>query len=163
MDRSQHLVLACAVVLLALAGCAQFKPAPAPAPQAPSPAPAPAPAPPSAPAAAPAPDPAAAAAEASARQAEQSLQQGLRAYDDGNYKLAEQKLGAALKSGLPAPRDRASAHKTLAFLYCTSDRMKACEQSFRAARSADPRFALSKAESGHPMWGPVYRRALGLN
>lgn len=152
---------AAVAVLLAAAGCAQLRPAPAAPPEA-----APVAVPPTAPlppAASPAPEPAAAAAEASARAAEQSLQAGLRAYDDGNYKIAEQKLGAALKTGLSAPKDRASAHKTLAFLYCTSDRMKACEQSFRAARGADPRFALSKAESGHPMWGPVYRRALGLN
>ena len=30
----------------------------------------------------------------------------------------------------------------------------------RAARKADPQFALGKSEAGHPLWGPVYKRAL---
>lgn len=94
------------------------------------------------------------------RPAEQALLSGLRAYDEGQYGPAEQRLGNALKLGLSAPRDRAAAHKTLAFIYCTSKRIKACEASFRAARAADPGFALSKAEAGHPTWGPVYRRVL---
>ena len=60
----------------------------------------------------------------------------------------------------PWARSKASAdaHKHLAFIYCTSDRIKACEAEFRAAREADPAFALSKAEAGHPQWGPVYQR-----
>jgi len=33
-----------------------------------------------------------------------------------------------------------------------------CEAQFRAARTDDPAFALSKAEAGHPQWGPVYQR-----
>ena len=37
--------------------------------------------------------------------------------------------------------------------------MAECEAAFRAARAADPAFALSRAEAGHPMWGPVYQRA----
>ena len=98
--------------------------------------------------------------ELSARPAEQALLTGIRAYDDGQYKLAEQRLGSALKTGLAAPKDRAAAHKTLAFIYCTSQRAKACESAFRAARAADPAFTLSKAEAGHPLWGPVYRRTL---
>jgi len=49
-----------------------------------------------------------------------------------------------------------SAHKTLAFIYCTSGRKAECEAAFRAARVADPAFALNKAEAGHPVWGPVY-------
>ena len=57
-----------------------------------------------------------------------------------------------------SPRDRAAAHKNLAFIYCTSDRIKACETAFRSAREADPNFVLSKAEAGHPRWGPVYQR-----
>jgi hypothetical protein len=50
------------------------------------------------------------------------------------------------------------AHKLLAFIYCTTDRLPACEAEFRAARAAEPAFTLSKAESGHPQWGPVWQR-----
>ena len=92
------------------------------------------------------------------RPAEKALLTGLRAYDDAQYPLAEAQLSDALKTGLASPRDRAAAHKVLAFIYCTSDRIKACENEFRAAREADPSFALSKSEAGHPRWGPVYQR-----
>ena len=146
------------VALLLMAGCAQQPHAPQPVE-----------APPAAPASPPAPLPAApepttapqSVVELSSRPGEQALLAGLRAYDDGQYQVAEQKLGTALTAGLAAPKDRAAAHKTLAFLYCTSKRLKPCEAEFRAAQVADPRFALSKAEAGHPLWGPVYRRTLG--
>jgi Tfp pilus assembly protein PilF len=92
------------------------------------------------------------------RPAEKALLAGMRAYEDAQYPLAETQLNLALKGGLASPRDRAAANKHLAFIYCTSNRVKACEDAFRAARAADPAFALSKAEAGHPQWGPVYQR-----
>ena len=92
------------------------------------------------------------------RPAEKALLAGLRAYDDAQYPQAETLLTQALKAGLAARRDRAAAHKHLAFIYCTSDRIATCEAGFRAARAADPAFALSRAEAGHPQWGPVYQR-----
>ena len=95
-----------------------------------------------------------------ARPAERALLAGLRAYDDGQYTDAERELGKALAAGLASPRDRASAHKHLAFVYCASGRVPPCEAAFRAARAADARFVLTRAEAGHPLWGPVYRRVL---
>lgn len=92
------------------------------------------------------------------RPAEQALLAGLRAYDDAQYTDAEKQFSAALKLGLPSPKDRAAADKHLAFIYCTSNRIAECEAAFRAARQADPSFSLSKSEVGHPLWGPVYRR-----
>lgn len=145
--------LALLASLMLLVACAQQPTAPAPA-AVPPPAPAPEPPPPEPP---PAP---VGVVELSARVAEQALLAGLRAYDDGQYKVSEQKLDAALKAGLAVPKDRAAAYKTLAFIYCTSKRPKQCETAFREARTADPGFALSKAEAGHPTWGPVYRRTL---
>jgi len=91
-----------------------------------------------------------------ARPAERQLLTGLRLYDDAQYPQAEKALNEALRLPLASPQDRASAHKTLAFIYCTSGRTAECETAFKAARSADPRFALSRAEAGHPVWGPVY-------
>ncbi|HJV70801.1 TssQ family T6SS-associated lipoprotein [Ideonella sp.] len=90
------------------------------------------------------------------RPAERNLLLGLRAYDEAQYPEAERALGEALRLQLTTPRDRANAHKTLAFIYCTSGRKPQCEAAFRAARAADPAFALNKAEAGHPVWGPVY-------
>lgn len=92
------------------------------------------------------------------RPAERALLAGLRAYDDGNYRDAERELTLALSTGLVSAKDRAAAHKHLAFVYCTSQRLKPCEEAFRAARGADAEFLLSRAEAGHPLWGPVYKR-----
>jgi len=92
--------------------------------------------------------------------AERALLTGMRAYDDAQYPQAERALQTALHSGLNSPRDRASAYKLLAFIYCTSSRPADCEASFRAARQADPAFALTRSEAGHPQWGPVYRRVV---
>ena len=92
------------------------------------------------------------------RPAEKALLAGMRAYDDAQYPQAEKLLKQSLKDGLASPRDRAAAHKHLAFIYCTSDRSPACEAEFRAARADDPAFALSKSEAGHPQWGPVWRK-----
>ena len=94
------------------------------------------------------------------RPAERALFEGIRAYDDGQYVQAEAGLRKALLAGLRSGRDQASAHKLLAFITCTSERPAECEASFRAARKADPAFALSRSEAGHPLWGPVYRKAL---
>jgi Tfp pilus assembly protein PilF len=95
------------------------------------------------------------------RPAERALLAGLRAYDDGQYADAERDLKRSLEVGLASAKDRANAHKHLAFVYCTSQRVPDCERAFRAALAADPQFALGKAEAGHPLWGPVYRRVSG--
>ena len=110
----------------------------------------------------PAPPPAApnGLAELMERPAERALIEGIRAYDDGQYPQAEAALRKALGAGLASARDRASAHKLLAFITCTSERLAECEAAFRAARTADPAFALNRSEAGHPLWGPVYRKVM---
>jgi Tfp pilus assembly protein PilF len=95
------------------------------------------------------------------RPAENALLAGIRAYEEAQYAPAEQQLNEALKLGLAAAKDRANAQKYLAFIYCTSQRQTQCEQAFRAARAADPQFALTKSEAGHPLWGPVYKKVAG--
>ena len=92
------------------------------------------------------------------RPAEKALLGGWRAYEDAQYPQAEKLLAQALQIGLVSSKDRATAHKLLAFIFCTSDRAVACETEFRRARADDPGFALSKSEAGHPQGGPVYRR-----
>ena len=93
------------------------------------------------------------------RPAEKALLAGMRAYDDAKYAPAEARLKEAVAAHLASPRDRAAAHKHLAFIYCTSQRVPACEAAFRAARAADPAFALTRAEAGHPVWGPVWLKS----
>lgn len=94
--------------------------------------------------------------------ADMALADGLKAYQAGQYKMAETQLKTALQSGLSAPADVANANKHLAFIYCTSKRDTPCLAAFKAAKAADPSFALSKAEAGHPMWARTYKKAMGL-
>ena len=92
--------------------------------------------------------------------AERALLAGMRAYDDAQYPTAEADLQRALASGLKHPHDQALAHKLTAFIQCSTQRVAQCEQSFVAARKANPRLALNKAEIGNPLWGPVYKRTI---
>jgi hypothetical protein len=94
----------------------------------------------------------------SARPAERALLAGLKAYDDAQYESADRLFREALAAGLASPRDRAEAHKRLAFLHCASGRLADCEAEFKLARAADRGFALDKSEAGHPVWGPVYKK-----
>jgi len=93
------------------------------------------------------------------RPAERALMGAMRAYDDADYPAVERQANEAMKLGLRSPRDVATAHKLRAFVYCTSNRLAACEAEFRAARAAYPAFVLSHAEAGHPVWGPVYLKS----
>ena len=98
--------------------------------------------------------------DVTSRPAEKALLAGIRAYEDGLYPDAEKQLNTALQAGLSSPKDVAVAQKHLAFIYCTSNRTPLCEGAFRDARKADPAFALSRSEQGHPAWGPVYKRVV---
>ena len=98
--------------------------------------------------------------DVSGRPAEKALLDGLKAYDDAQYDSAARLFRQALALGLASTKDRAEAHKRLAFIQCADGRLAPCEAEFRAARQADPAFALDRAEAGHPVWGPVYRKAV---
>jgi Tfp pilus assembly protein PilF len=132
--------LACAALLLAglLAGCESLRPPPPPAPP-----------------------PTESVVALLERPAERALVNGLRWYEEGAFERAEQSFRTAV---LQQPRDRrdlAVAHKYLAFIACAFNRLPECEQQFRNAFAADPKFLLSDAEIGHPIWGPVYRKVAG--
>lgn len=89
--------------------------------------------------------------------AEQELAAGIASYEDGAYKLAERQLQTALALGLDTRNKRVSAHKYLAFIHCVAGNEAQCRNEFRKALALDARFALSPAEAGHPIWGPVFR------
>ena len=95
--------------------------------------------------------------DVSARPAERALLAGLKAYDDAQYDAADRLFRQSLAAGLASPRDRAEAHKRLAFIHCAAARLADCEAEFRLARQSDRGFALDKSEAGHPVWGPVYK------
>jgi Tfp pilus assembly protein PilF len=88
--------------------------------------------------------------------AEKMLDDGIRQYDDGNYKLAARTIQGALDAGLTT-RSQGRAHKYLAFMHCISGQQSQCRDEFRKGLEADPRLELKPEEEGHPIWSPVFR------
>lgn len=86
------------------------------------------------------------------------LDDGVHNYEEGNYKVAKRRLQFALEEGLDRP-DRVKAHKYLAFIACVSSQPMTCREEFSIALELDPKFELSAAEAGHPIWGPVFKNA----
>jgi Tfp pilus assembly protein PilF len=88
------------------------------------------------------------------------LEEGVRNYEEGNYKTAARRLQYGLEEGLVRP-DRVKAHKYLAFIACVSGQPLTCREEFSIALDLDPNFTLDAAEIGHPIWGPVFRNLKG--
>jgi Tfp pilus assembly protein PilF len=84
------------------------------------------------------------------------LEEGVRNYEEGNYKTAARRLQYGLEEGLSRP-DRVKAHKYLAFIACVSGQPITCREEFGIALDLDPKFTLDPAEVGHPIWGPVFQ------
>jgi hypothetical protein len=93
---------------------------------------------------------------ATSRIAEQELGWGIRKYEEGEHKIAARNFQNALSSGLSST-DQVTAHKYLAFIYCGSGEKLACRGEFKEILKLNPRFNLTPAEAGHPIWGPVFR------
>ena len=84
------------------------------------------------------------------------LASGIRQYENANYAEAARQLQSALDQGL-AREDQVRAHKYLAFIHCSSNRERQCRDEFRKALAIDPALELAPAETGHPVWGPIFR------
>ena len=139
-----RLSAAACVVAAALAGCVTPPPQPPPpatAPVAPAPAPVVTPPPP---------------ASAPVAAGSVALRDGVASFNSGDYKRAETKLLESQKLGLPDRSEQLQAHKTKAFLYCVTRRAALCEKSFADAFAVDKTFDLTRAERGHPVWGPAF-------
>ena len=159
------MAICCTALWLAGCGATPDKPAPRaeseaprrPAPPAERPRPAP-PAPaPVAPAPSPAPDDRASPADDSPAQTSQAIYaEGLRLYRAGQYDDAIARF-AAVQS---PPSLRVQALKHTAFGYCVTNRLPLCQRAFQDALALSPAFRLTKAEQGHPVWGPVFTKAL---
>ena len=89
--------------------------------------------------------------------AREQLVTGLKLYETGDYEGALRSLQASLDHGLLEKADQGIARKHLAFVHCVAGREAQCAAEFRRAFEIDPEFALTIAEDGHPIWGPVYR------
>jgi Tfp pilus assembly protein PilF len=85
-----------------------------------------------------------------------ALSAGLKQYESGAYAESAKNLQNAISLGLPE-KQRANAHKHLAFIHCSSNRERQCRDEFRKALAVDPALELAPAEAGHPVWGPIFR------
>lgn len=153
MARQSVVWMAICCTALWLAGCGATPDKPAPRAERPRPAP---PAPPPA-ALPPAPDDRASPADDNAAQTSQAIYaEGLRLYRAGQYDDAIARF-AAVQS---PPSLRVQALKHTAFGYCVTNRLPLCQRAFQDALALSPAFRLTKAEQGHPVWGPVFTKAL---
>jgi Tfp pilus assembly protein PilF len=84
------------------------------------------------------------------------LEEGVRNYEEGDYRTSARRIRYALEEGLSRP-GRVKAHKYLAFIACVSGQQLTCREEFSIALELDPSFQLDAAEAGHPTWGPVYK------
>jgi tetratricopeptide (TPR) repeat protein len=87
----------------------------------------------------------------------EQLAAGVKQYDAGDFDNAVKSLTASLEHGMLSKTDQSRARKYLAFSHCVSNREAQCRDEFRKAFEINSDFALSPAEDGHPIWGPVYR------
>lgn len=89
--------------------------------------------------------------------AREQLASGVKLYETGDFEAAMKGLQASLDHGLLEKTEQARARKYLAFIHCLGSREAQCSAEFRRAFEIDQSFALTPAEDGHPIWGPVYR------
>jgi tetratricopeptide (TPR) repeat protein len=89
--------------------------------------------------------------------AREQLTLGIKQYEAGDFENALKNLQGALDHGLLPKQEQSVARKNLAFIHCVSNREAQCKDEFRKAFEINPEFALTQAEDGHPIWGPVYR------
>jgi hypothetical protein len=88
---------------------------------------------------------------------ERTFAEGLDFYDKGEYEAAIKKFQTTLTNAWPELKVRTL--KYLAFSYCVTDNLRACQQAFYDAMQLNPEFKLRPNEEGHPIWGPVYQKA----
>jgi len=93
---------------------------------------------------------------------EYALNMGIRSYYDGDYEVAVTTLQNLVDNRAATKPEKLIAYKYLAFAHCISpaeskvQREKMCRESFRGAFALNPKFKLTPAEAGHPVWGPIF-------
>ncbi|MCC2963066.1 TssQ family T6SS-associated lipoprotein [Massilia sp. IC2-278] len=92
------------------------------------------------------------------RKAANTMLEGIRLYDKGDYLEAIEQFSSAEMESAPVVL-RVEAAKYRAFSYCVIENYVSCRQAFDQAFSMDAGFELLSSEGGHPMWGPVFEQA----
>jgi hypothetical protein len=87
----------------------------------------------------------------------QKMDMGVKQYEEGNYDASMSALQGVLEAHLGETDDKINAYKYLAFIHCISSREKLCKDYFHKVLEINPKFELTPAEAGHPIWGPAFR------
>jgi hypothetical protein len=99
-------------------------------------------------------------AKAPKRPAEVAVDKGVELYEQGDFAGAIKKLQGSPEIWADPQQDvKIRAYKYLAFSDCVTNKRSACQQQFEKILELDPGFELQPAEAGHPLWGPVFKRA----
>ncbi|MXN79957.1 TssQ family T6SS-associated lipoprotein [Burkholderia sp. 4701] len=88
-----------------------------------------------------------------------ALDSARAAYDTGDYARTIAILNRAHDIDAADTDTQVAAHKLLAFSYCVTNRIATCRAEFAKILALNPRFDLSPAEKGHPIWGPAFEAA----
>jgi Tfp pilus assembly protein PilF len=83
----------------------------------------------------------------------------VKSYEGGNYKKALTEFKEVIKLPDLSLADQIQVHKYLAFINCLTNKSKRGIIEFKKALELDPKFELTPAEAGHPMWGQVFKKA----
>jgi DNA mismatch repair ATPase MutL len=97
--------------------------------------------------------------ETAASKAEQLLTEGTELYEKGDYKGAIRKLQASRDGSDDTSTTKQNSLRLLAFSYCVTSQRALCKAQFTSLLKLNPSFELSRAEAGHPLWGPVFKEA----
>lgn len=93
------------------------------------------------------------------RAADETLQAAQASFASGDYARAIRLLRNSDAVTDSDRRTQVEAHKLMAFSYCVTGRVSMCRSEFEKALRLDPKFDLSNAEKGHPIWGPAFEAA----
>lgn len=92
-------------------------------------------------------------------EADDALQAAQASFASGDYTRTIKLLRNNDAVDAADRRTQVQAHKLMAFSYCVTGRVSLCRGEFEKALSLDPKFELTNAEKGHPIWGPAFEAA----
>jgi hypothetical protein len=78
--------------------------------------------------------------------AQRQLGQGIASFDEGRLAVSAERIKRALRSGLDAQLERATANKYLALIYCSHQSSALCRKHFEAAVEASPEITFDDVE-----------------
>lgn len=84
------------------------------------------------------------------------FEEGMAAYEAGRFDAAINAFNRAIDQGRLTTAQQLEARKHIAFALCATRRTTLCRKEFREILRIDPTFSLSRAEAGHPAWGPAF-------